>query len=180
MEVELSDITKTVNQTSLEENVSLTLFRNTAKSTFGDDAQISIWVNTIDILRSDISNIDKLIVAVIPEKRVDDLKEKTIMFREIINIDYDVDIRLTNKPLKIPMLEVWTSTQETDVWIDPKIVPCHKEATFFVPFDYDIVKQPIIFSNEQFNNKNIFKVGFEIASTYLPYVKWTVKPETIK
>jgi len=174
------DIVKTLNQLSLEENISLKTFRNTARSTFDINSGVSVWVDNIDILRSDLRDFKEIVVSVLSEEPIEGLKDKTILFREVLSIDFNADIRLTNKALKRPMMEVWTSTAKEDVWVDKTILPhCDEETVFYIPYDYYLLKKPIIFSDKRFANRpEIISPTAKIDERFIPYVEYKYIPDT--
>ena len=175
----VDDIVKTLNQVTLEDNISLQTFRNTAKSTFGLDSGISIWVDNTDILRSDLRDFDEIVISVLAEKPFEGLKDKTIEFREILSIDFSADIKLTNKALRRPMMEVWTSTPDCDIWLDKSILPqCDEETTFYIPYDYYLLKKPIIFSDKRFVKRpEILVINTSLDSGYIPYFEHKYIPD---
>ena len=171
---QMGNIVRAFTQVTLKENISLKTFQNTARSTFGTLSGVSVWVDNAGILRTDLRQLTTLLISVITEDEVENLREKTLMFREVLSIDFDMSIQLSNKPLKRPMLEVWTTTKQSEVWVDPTIIPkSDDDAIFYVPYDYCLQKKPIIFSNRRFVNRPEILVWSEPIDTgCIPYMEY--------
>lgn len=173
---------KSMSVLELSNNSLLKTFINTASSTFDSDMEISIWTSNPDILFSDMRNVDKLVLSVATDETVDNdyLSRKINIFKEVLSIDFNTDFRITTTPLKIPMVELWSTTKLKDVWVDLTKFNVSAEdigKTIYVPYDYYLFDNPIIFVDKsvEFNKaiNNTIKVSnINSISRVLPYLEF--------
>ena len=166
----------------LSNNSLLKTFINTASSTFDSDMEISIWTSNPDILFSDMRDIDKLVLSVVTDETVDNdyLSRKINIFKEVLSIDFNTDFRITTTPLKIPMVELWSTTKLKDVWVDLTKFNVSKEdlgKTIYVPYDYYLFDNPIIFADKSMEfsqtiNNTIKVSNVNSISRVLPYLEF--------
>lgn len=177
---DFSEAVFAMNKLALENNVSLQTFINTAKNSFNVNSEISVWVNDLSMLTHDLRYLKKLTVAVVDAGKCEELKEQTRMFKSVLGIDFEVDFRITNTALKIDMIEVWTNTKESDVWVDK--VPSSNVSpgqVLYIPYDYYLMPNPVIFTDIESASKieESRIIGIDNPDALintLPYVKWIV------
>lgn len=165
-------------------NVFLRTFLNTASSTFDNQSEISIWTSNPDVLCTDLRDMDKLILSILTTDESDsNLFQKRInIFKDVLSVDFKTDFRVTNTALKIPMLELWSTTQLKHVWIDKTVFNFVKEdkgKTILIPYDYFLFDKPILFLGKDTDLEtpldNTIKVSnISSISKYLPYIEYII------
>jgi hypothetical protein len=178
----LSSAIDVMNKLSLADNISLHAFINTANSTFDSASEISVWINDMTAITHDMRYLKKLVVCVVDAGESKTLREQTELFKNMLSIDFEVDMRITNTALKLDMIEVWTTTKVSDVWIDKLNISAPIDKPLYVPYDYYLFEKPVIFTDiqtaSQTEASNI--IGLENPESVmgtLPYIKYIV-PET--
>lgn len=179
-----SEAVRVLNNMSLDSNMFLRTFVNTASSTFDPKLEVSIWTSTLDVLSYDIKSLDKLILSI--RSSNDDgtglLSERIKIFKDMLSIDFDIDLRITKDNLNIPMVELWTSTEEHLVWVDRTEFNFSKEDAgkrICIPYDYFMVHKPILFCDTETELTNFcgecMKVdGLGGILKVLPYIEYII------
>lgn len=175
---------KVMGTLELSNNSFLRTFLNTASSTFDTNLEISIWTSNPDILFSDLRDLEKLVLSIsLTDETVKDKVEKqTRIFKDVLSIDFKTDFRITYTPLKIPMIEMWSSTKLKDVWVDRAKFDFDKDdkgKTVYLPYDYYLYEKPVIFvgrDSELITNiGNVIKVeNPHMVSKTLPYIEYII------
>lgn len=170
--------------TELSSNVFLRTFLNTASSTFDTDSEISIWTSNSDILFSDIRDLEKLVLSIRTdeESQKDTLNKRIDMFKDVLSIDFNTDFRVTTAALKIPMIELWSTTESRDVWIDRTVFNFSKEdagKTLLIPYDYYLFENPVLFISNDVELvtelDNVIKVNnVAVVPGILPYIEYKI------
>lgn len=175
---------RALNNISVEGNMFLRTFVNTALSTFDAKSEISIWTSTLDVLFYDIKSLDKLVLSVRSSGTLDKdtLSERIKIFKDMLSIDFDTDLRITSQNLNIPMVELWSTTKEQTVWIDKSEFNFSiedKGKTVCIPYDYFMVHKPILFCSAEteltdFSGEYIKLDGLGGVLKVLPYIEYTI------
>lgn len=175
---------KVMGTLELSNNSFLRTFLNTASSTFDTNLEISMWTSNPDILFSDLRNLDKLVLSISSlDKDVKEQLERQVrIFKDVLSIDFKTDFRITYTPLKIPMVELWSSTKLKDVWIDRTKFNFNEEdkgKVIYLPYDYYLYERPIIFVGGDTELITEFKDIIKVENPYsvgktLPYIEYTI------
>lgn len=182
--MDYSNAIRVLNNMSLHNNMFLRTFVNTALSTFDSKMEVSIWTSTFDILSYDVNSLDKLVLSVVSTGLTDKsaLYERVKIFKEMLLIDFDIDLRITQDKLKIPMVELWSSTKETTVWVDKTEFNFSKKdkgKSVCIPYDYFLFSKPVLFVKSDIEltdfNGEVIQVDNtnDIVNT-LPYVDYII------
>lgn len=169
-----------MNKLSLVGNTSLQTFINTAKNSFDSRKEVSVWIDNIDSLFYDMRDAKKIVVAIIDGgDSYEELKDRAKIFESMLEIDFDVDFRVSTTPLKLKMIEVWSTTRKSDVFVDLSFDKEDLGKTIYVPFDYYLLKKPIIFLDKEtvLTNNELQTVAVdnpEQLCEVLPYYKYTI------
>lgn len=173
---------KSMSVLELSNNSLLRTFINTATSTFDSDKEISIWTSNPDILFSDMRDIDKLVLSIIADESVDVeyMNKKISIFKDVLSIDFNTDFRITTTPLKLPMVELWSTTKLKDVWIDTTKFNINEKdlgKTIYIPYDYYLFDNPMLFADKSVEfyqpvNNTIKVSNVNSISRVLPYIEF--------
>lgn len=176
------EVAQNMNKFSPGSNTSLHTFINVANDTFNHSKEVSMWVTNPDVLYFDIHNMTKVVLCVIDVgEDYTNISRDINTFKEMLSIDFNVNFMVSSAPLKIPMVELWTTTKVEDVWISDGDLKVPAGSDVLVPFDYFAVSKPVLFSSENTKPDNpadncIYIKNLSEIQSMLPYKRHIVKP----
>ena len=170
---------------SIENNNAIRTICQTSEMLFTKDTPITIWSSTLDILNYDIKSVDSVIMNVISEdddneavwKLVEDQIE---IFKDMLGVDIESELKISHRPLRLPMFELYSNNNGRYTYVDPKVIPdieSENDVRFAVPIDYFLVEKPLLFTDDiviahQLDTTE-FMSNLDVLINILPYTIYT-------
>jgi hypothetical protein len=172
----IMEITENLSSISRGNNHYIQTFLSICDDTFKDCPNTSVWCSGTEFLTKDSRFIEKLVLSVVTDNRDVPIDSKLEIFKQSLSVDFDFDVRISKVPLKLPMLELYSTTDKSEFWLDNDVIPASLVGReIWVPLDYYLFKKPIFITSEQFDYKedNIITDVDLLSSKLLPYMEVT-------